>query len=547
MADVANLPGASSSQKMSSKLLRQKAQEFLTSRKYANNLVDIISQWDVMSFIKIESTLSCLLTIETIFVEVLKRGDMYLERTISLTISEPSPEARYINWLRNYYEELWEKILASMEKYRPAIQLQALTTALKLMAEEGKNPLEPISNLGYYFPFHRLKPILMKLLSPEKDNASLISRFQEIIEYPDALYYTWKCLPSLTPKRQPHEIYIKNLLELIHKLSLPKEIEENEMLFTVPKNEILFTVPKNEIFENKNLLCKPEQATKNFIWDQAGARRALNKVWACVMHWELTPQLHKQLLIVLLERVLPHLEKPVLLTDFLMDSLDADGPIGLLALQGVFLLVTKHNLEYPNIFTKLYSMFEPEIFHTKYKARLFYLSDLFLSSTHLPEALVAAFAKRLARLTLVAPPEDILVILLFVGNLLLRHPGLKRLIDHPQEGEISEENNGAGDPFLMEERDPLLSNALLSSLWEIKALQYHIVPSIASAARFIREPLPSVEYDIVSALERTGDHLFDNELKNKVKDIMLTFERPNSMALPKGERLLQYWQLTTMH
>ncbi|CAD1469946.1 unnamed protein product [Heterotrigona itama] len=505
MADVANLPGASSSQKMSSKLLRQKAQEFLTSRKYANNLVDIISQWD-------ESTLSCLLTIETIFVEVLKRGDMYLERTISLTISEPSPEARYINWLRNYYEELWEKILASMEKYRPAVQLQALTTALKLMAEEGKNPLEPISNLGYYFPFHRLKPILMKLLSPEKDNASLISRFQEIIEYPDALYYTWKCLPSLTPKRQPHEIYVKNLLELIHKLSLPKEIE----------------------------------ATKNFIWDQAGARRALNKVWACVMHWELTPELHKQLLIVLLERVMPHLEKPVLLTDFLMDSLDADGPIGLLALQGVFLLVTKHNLEYPNIFTKLYSMFEPEIFHTKYKARLFYLSDLFLSSTHLPEALVAAFAKRLARLTLVAPPEDILIILLFVGNLLLRHPGLKRLIDHPQ-GEISEENNGAGDPFLMEERDPLLSNALLSSLWEIKALQCHIVPSIASAARFIREPLPSVEYDMASALEHTGGHLFDNELKNKVKDIMLTFERPNSMALPKGERLLQYWQLTTMH
>jgi len=26
-------------------------------------------------------------------------------------------------------------------------------------------------------------------------------------------------------------------------------------------------------------------------------------------------------------------------------------------------------------------MFEPEIFHTKYKARLFYLSDMFLSST----------------------------------------------------------------------------------------------------------------------------------------------------------------------
>lgn len=37
-----------------------------------------------------ESTYLCLLTIETIFVEVLKRGDMYLENTITLTISGKS-------------------------------------------------------------------------------------------------------------------------------------------------------------------------------------------------------------------------------------------------------------------------------------------------------------------------------------------------------------------------------------------------------------------------------------------------------------------------
>ncbi|XP_033229282.1 nucleolar complex protein 4 homolog B [Belonocnema kinseyi] len=515
-------PGMSSSQKITTRLLRQKAQDFMLSRKHANNLVDIIGQWD-------ESSTSCILILESIFVQVLKRGDMYQEKTISLAISEPSPEARYVSWLRNCYEEIWEKLLTSIERCRPAVQLQALSTGIKLTAEEGKFPLEPIGDLNYYFPLHRLKPLLMALLSPEKDNANLIARFEEISNYPDALYYTYKCLPSLTPKRQPREIYIKNLLELIHKLPLQKDMEEGESS------------------KNKELLCGPQQGSV-FTWDYSNARRALNKVWACVMHWELTPQLHKQLLIVLLERVMPHLEKAVLLTDFLMDSLDADGPIGLLALQGVFILVTKHNLEYPNIFTKLYSMFEPEIFHTKYKARLFYLSDLFLSSTHLPEALVAAFAKRLSRLTLVAPAEDIIIILLFVGNLLLRHPGLKRLIDHPQNGEVvSEEGAGAGDPFLMEERDPLRSNALLSSLWEIKALQCHILPSVATAARFIRDPLPSVEYDMATALERTGGHIFERELKNKVKDIMLTFERPTSMALPKGERLLQYWQLTTMH
>ncbi|XP_043276228.1 nucleolar complex protein 4 homolog B isoform X2 [Venturia canescens] len=518
MAAVEGAPGSSPSLKMSAKLLRHKAQEFLASRKHANNLVDIIAQWD-------DSSTACILTLETIFVELLRRNDMYLERTISLTISEPEPEIRYVNWLRNCYEEVWEKILASIERGRPATQLQALTTAMKIMAEEGKFPFEPVGELGYYFPLYRLKPILMSLLSPNQDNINLIARLQEITNYTDALYYTWKSLPSLTPKRQPQEIFIKNLLELIHKLPLPKDSEAQEC---------------------QDLLCGP-QHSGGFTWDHSSAKRSLNKVWACVMHWELTPQLHKQLLIVLLERVMPHLEKPVLLTDFLMDSLDANGPIGLLALQGVFVLVTKHNLEYPNIFTKLYSMFEPEIFHTKYKARLFYLSDLFLSSTHLPEALVAAFAKRLARLTMVAPPEDILIILLFVGNLLLRHPGLKRLIDHPHGGgAVSSEGSGMADPFLMEERDPLQSNALLSSLWEIKALQHHVLPSVATAARFIRDPLPSVEYDMATALEKTGGHVFDREIKNKVKDIMLTFERPSSMALPKGERLLQYWQLTTI-
>lgn len=54
MATIQANPGNSQLQKMSSKQLRYKAQEFLASRRYANNLVDIISQWDVsLSFILI--------------------------------------------------------------------------------------------------------------------------------------------------------------------------------------------------------------------------------------------------------------------------------------------------------------------------------------------------------------------------------------------------------------------------------------------------------------------------------------------------------------
>ncbi|CAD6234202.1 GSCOCG00007647001-RA-CDS [Cotesia congregata] len=499
------------------KQFRNKAMEFLSSKKYANNLFDILSQWK-------NSTNLCMITLETIFLEVLRRDYMYLERTIAITISEPSPEIKYINWLREYYEETWSKTLSCFESDRTVIQNQALTTAINMMAQEGKHPIDARENHAYFFPVHRLKSILMALLSPDQDNTHLISKFEETLEYKDALYYTLKTLPSLTPKRQPHKLFIKNLLELINRLALAKENAYNATS------------------ENQKLLCHLPNSPVNFTWDQSSAKKSLNKVWGCIMHWELTPQLHKLLLIVLVERVIQHLEKPILLTDFLMDSLDVDGPIGVLALKGVYELVTKHNLEYPNIFTKLYAMFEPEIFHTKYKARLFYLSDLFLQSTHLPEALVAAFIKRLARLTLVAPPEDIMIILEFIGNLLLRHPGLKCLIDHPHGGELSD-YPGVGDPFLMEERDPLQSNALLSSLWEIRALQHHVLPSIATKARFINNPLSSKEHDVTAALDNTGEDIFNKEIKDTVKDIMLTFERPHSMSLPKGERLFQYWQL----
>lgn len=54
-----------------------------------------------------------------------------------------------------------------------------------------------------------------------------------------------------------------------------------------------------------------------------------------------------------------------------------------------------------------------------------------IACRHLPQAMVAAFAKRLARLSLMAPPQDILIMIPFIGNLLLRHKGLQKLINNP--------------------------------------------------------------------------------------------------------------------
>lgn len=95
----------------------------------------------------------------------------------------------------------------------------------------------------------------------------------------------------------------------------------------------------------------------------------------------------------------------------------------------------------------------------------------------------------------------------------------------------------------MEERDPIKSNAINSSLWEIQSLQQHILPSVATAARFINVPLPSIEWDLSKVLDSTGDDIFDKEIKKYSKLVIIAFDRPHSAALNKGERLLEYWNM----
>nr|CAH7765412.1 unnamed protein product [Callosobruchus chinensis] len=486
-----------------SKQLRQKAQEFLSCKRNRRNLEDILHHFECGA-----DQHSCLLTLETVFTALLKEKDMYIE-VVPLKPIEKTPENLHKQWLREVYEETYKRILLCLENPSPKIQAQALSTAMNIISAEGKCPLETSIRLDNYVPLTKLKAVLDKMLSSNQNNMLIINKYTEFLLYDDILFFTWKLLPTLTPRYNPSEVYIMNYLMLLHKLDI---YQNSEM----------------------KILCGYDNCPF-FKFDENVTKKCLNKVWHCLMHWDHSHQTQKEMLLVLLEKVMPHLEKPLLLTDFLMDSLDVPGPISLLALQGILTLIQEHNLDYPGIFEKLYSMFEPEIFHTKYKSRLFFLSDMFLSSTHLPENLVAAFVKRLARLALIAPSEDVIIICNFIGNLILRHPGLKCLLNN------SDTSSYTSDPYIMEERDPLKSNAINSSLWEIRTLQQHVQPTVAFAAQFINTSLPSVEWDLSQVLSRTGDDIFDREVRKFSKLILLHFEKPQEAE--KHDRVLQYWNL----
>lgn len=382
--------------------------------------------------------------------------------------------------MRERYNEAFELIIDCLDSDRQSEAHQALNSSMNLLTNEGFYPLEdPLNNQP--FPILQLNKIISKLLLTDRLMKNIIVRLSDYAIYEDFCFYVWKLImKNLIPanKSDLNHIFIQNFLELLNVIiPTPPTANENKELEE----------------EGSRFMCKSSKL------DPSALKRNVNKVWNVVVQWPHNDLTQKQLLVLLLEKVLVYLDKPMMLTDYLMDSLDVGGQISLLALQGIFILIHKHNISYPNIYEKLYMMFEPEIFHMKFKPRLFHLADIFLTSSYLPETLVAAFVKRLARLALIAPPQDIIIIVYFIGNLIIRHPGLKRLICDRNSTETREVSH---DPFMMDEADPNKSQALQSSLWEIQLLRNHILPSVAQAAKNIMtQPLPGQEWNLGNFLE----------------------------------------------
>merc|ERR1711916_311761 len=86
------------------------------------------------------------------------------------------------------------------------------------------------------------------------------------------------------------------------------------------------------------------------------------------------------------------------------------------------------NVEYPDFYSKLYSVLSLESMYTVHRAEFFTKVNRFLSSTYLPNYLVASFVKRLARLALHGPPTGALTAITLMYNLMTNHPTTLSLI-----------------------------------------------------------------------------------------------------------------------
>lgn len=252
----------------------------------------------------------------------------------------------------------------------------------------------------------------------------------------------------------------------------------------------------------------------------AAHRKQGAKAWLAVLSSVLTKEQRKTILSYTTHCVVPWFANIEVLMDFLSDSFDMGGASSLLALSGLFYLMQEKNLDYPDFYTKLYSLLDDDLLYSKHRSRFFRLLNVFLDSTHLPAVMVASFIKRLSRLALHAPPAGIVAVIPWVYNMLKAHPTCTFMIHRePRTDEERQEieEHGVADIFDAEERNPMNTNAIDSCLWELETLQSHYHPNVASLAKIISEQFTKASYNLEDFLDHSYASLVEAELGRDMK------------------------------
>ncbi|XP_029940799.1 nucleolar complex protein 4 homolog isoform X1 [Salarias fasciatus] len=504
--------------------LSSTVERILESKKHANDVFDVL---EVLQSEKEKDVISAVEACSTLFCSLLERKDLFMgklpEEEEALS-GGYSAEEKFRIFMRHRYKNSVEILLDHLSHELHTIKESALCCLIKFATAEGQHPLENLDWSEHYsFPRELIQAVVDNLLSKTADNSLLISRFQEFLEMDDLRYYVMSSIRENVGRVMEQNkgavmpIYQNNVFTLMSSISVP-----------------------NEESELSNFMVKQDAKQKD--WKAAKLnehKRTFERMWLGFLKYKLPSSMYKRILVILHDSILPHMSKPTLMIDFLTAAYDVGGAISLLALNGLFVLIHQHNLDYPDFYKKLYNLLEPSVFHVKYRARFFHLANIFLSSSHLPVYLVAAFAKRLARLALTAPPTALLIVLPFIYNLIRRHPSSRVLIHKPDA-----ENDAVEDPYLMEEKDPAQCRALDSSLWEIKTLQRHYHPDVAKAAMLINTPLSDQEDDISEVLETTAHELMEKDLKqSQIKSVPLEFETATHLLKGGGDVLGQHFCL----
>ncbi|XP_045222219.2 nucleolar complex protein 4 homolog isoform X1 [Macaca fascicularis] len=536
--------------------LGRRLEAVLASRSEANAVFDILA---VLQSEDQEEIQEAVRTCSRLFGALLERGELFVGQLPSeemVMTGSRGAARKYKVWMRHRYHSCGNRLGELLG--HPSFQVKelALSALMKFVQLEGAHPLEkPKWEGNYLFPRELFKLVVGGLLSPEEDQSLLLSQFREYLDYDDTRYHSMQAAVEVVARvtGQHPEVppaFWNNTFTLLSAVSLPRQ-EPTVSSFYVKRTELWDTWKVAHLKEH---------------------RKAFQTMWLSFLKHKLPLSLYKKVLLITHDAILPQLAQPTLMIDFLTRACDlgecgrlvhtTPQPPSAVALEPLggrkgcrvrpwpwrpqfpgpapsTAPSPPAHREYPDFYRKLYGLLDPSVFHVKYRARFFHLADLFLSSSHLPAYLVAAFAKRLARLALTAPPEALLMVLPFICNLLRRHPACRVLVHRPHGPELD------ADPYDPGEKDPAQSRALESSLWELQALQHHYHPEVSKAASVINQALSVPEVSIAPLLELTAYEIFERDLKKKGSEpVPLEFIPAQGLLGRPGELCAQHFTLS---
>jgi U3 small nucleolar RNA-associated protein 19 len=471
--------------------------QILESRKHYNNIATLLKlarQPDAEN----EAPILAVVALCRIFSRLLATGDMAKSKGMG------EAEAVIASWLKERYKEFQDVLFKDfLQSGLPPKQSVALTLLMRLVQEESKHDKNYNVKNG---PLLKLVETLLFLPADDPNREEFAEKYFK--QFDDIRYHTFQTIKSTTDldlATPTRHLAAANCLSLLSTLdTVPTSQSDIQNFYTQSKGKT--PIPSLRAYKEK-----------------------AQEAWLATMRVGLSKDQRKTILSSFSHQIAPWFQQPEMLMDFLTDSYNVGGATSLLALSGLYYLISEKNLDYPSFYLKLYSLLDEGLLHSKHRSRFFRLLDTFMSSTHLPAALVASFIKRLSRLALHGPPAGIVVVIPWVYNMFKRHPACTFMMHRvltPQQT-LDLEANGMEDPFSMSEPDPVLTNAIDSSVWELEALQTHYHPNVATLAKIISEQFTKRSYNLEDFLDHSYTGLLDAELQRELKkDPEVEFEIP---------------------
>ncbi|PLN82742.1 putative nucleolar protein [Aspergillus taichungensis] len=454
------------------------------SRKHYNNIATLISRLGADE----DPNLAVAVSLCRVFSRLIASGHM------TEASHSAENEKIVVAWLRERCREYQRSLAGIIRKGDASSQITALTLAMRLLNERATHLHGEDIQVWISGFFKNIVEAVVEAKDGQALRAEFVEKFAK--QYEDVRYYTFTQIAEYASTERDEET-LDAITAIISAID------------TVPEPQHKF----------QNFYSKASKANKKVLSFNAH-KKAAQDAWLAVLRGNISQSQRKSLLRIMAHTIEPWFSRPELLMDFLTDSYNFGGATSLLALSGLFYLIQEKNLDYPQFYQKLYSLLDADLLHSKHRSRFFRLMNTFLASTHLPAALIASFIKRLARLALNAPPTAIVVIVPFIYNLFKNHPTCTFMLHRETRDparKASLEADGMDDPFDPAQKDPLLTAAIDSSLWEIHSLQHHYHPNVAAIARILAEQFTKQWYNIEDFLDYTYQGMMVGELGTEEK------------------------------